>query len=212
MTDYAILDPEQPVADSVREQLQSAARYAQSWHIVHRPTTASRFQIRVRAAIHALKDLEGELALVHSPGESEDPSRVEFHAAVYDLHANTWLMRSAISGVSDNPKGITELPRVLSPQKVEEPRAAAATESFLEAVKGEFTAGAFRSFVDELQVHEALTAAELWSFPAFLKFVLLEMVVARPSHFCALRARPRPGEFPFASRASARLAKSNGRN
>ena len=178
MTDYAILDPEQPVADSVREQLQSAARYAQSWHIVHRPTTASRFQIRVRAAIHALKDLEGELALVHSPGESEDPSRVEFHAAVYDLHANTWLMRSAISGVSDNPKGITELPRVLSPQKVEEPRAAAATESFLEAVKGEFTAGAFRSFVDELQVHEALTAAELWSFPAFLKFVLLEMVVS----------------------------------
>ncbi len=173
----AILDPQQPVADEVRERLRSAARVAQSWHVVHRPKTALTFQRRVQATGRALKGLEKDLAEVPFLDESQDENQNLFRSAVHDLRASAWLLRSAITGVSDGPRGIAILPRVVSPPHNEEPRVAAASESYLRTVDGEFSAATFRTFIDELQAHEVITAAELWSLPAFLKFILLEMLL-----------------------------------
>jgi hypothetical protein len=187
----AILDPQQPVGDAVRERLRKAAGAAQSWDVVHRPNTASAFQTRVRATSRALKVLETDLAAVSFPGESDDENQALFRSAVHDLRASTWLLRSAITGLPDSPRAIASLPRVISPRN-EEPRVAAASELYLRAVEGGFEAAAFRTFVDELQAHEAMTAAELWSFPAFLKFILLEMLLDASRTFVRASA-PRSG-------------------
>ena len=124
----AILDPQQPVADEVRERLRAAARVAQSWHVVHRPNTASTFETRVRAARQALKVHEMTLAELQFRGESEDESQTLFRSAVHELRASPWLLRSAIAGISDSRRTIATIPRVVSPPQNEEPRVAAASE------------------------------------------------------------------------------------
>jgi len=177
MTGFAaIRDPQPPVADEVRERLRRAARVAQSWHVVHRPNTSSTFQTRVQATCRALKALEADLAEVPFTEQSEDENQAQFRTAVHDLRAGTLLLRSAVMGVSDSPRTTATLPRVVS-QRIEEPRVAVASESYLRAIDGEFEVAQFRTFIDELQAHEALTAAELWGFPAFLKFILVEMLL-----------------------------------
>ena len=173
----AILDPQQPIAEEVRERLRIAARIAQSWHVVHRPNTASTFQTRVQATSHALKVLETDLAEKHFPDEFHDENQTLFRSAVHDLRASAWIMRSAVTAVSDSPRNIAILPRVVSPARDEEPRVAAASESYFQAVDGEFSAAALCTFINELQAHEVFTAAELWTLPALLKFTLLEMLL-----------------------------------
>jgi hypothetical protein len=173
----AIFDSQQPVTAEVRERLRKAALVARSWHVVHRPMTASTFQTRVQTAFRALKVLELDLAKTPFQDESEDNNQALFRTAIHDLRASSSRLRSAIMGVSDSPRAIAVLPRVVSPSHNEEPRVAAASESYLRAVDGGFEAATFRTFIDELQAHEVMTVAELWSLPAFLKFTLLEMLL-----------------------------------
>ncbi len=166
----------QPPEAGVLERLRKAAQSAGSWDVVHRPGAASTFPARVAAARAALKRLQGELARMPvAPGEGAST------AAMLELRANSRLLRSAIAGMSAPGRDPARLPRIFHSAQKDEPRVAAVAAAYLRVVDGEFTAPTLQTFIRELQVREPLEVDELWSLAAFLKFVLVEWVVAKAS-------------------------------
>jgi hypothetical protein len=170
MTDRATIPETRPTLDS---GLQEQVRAAASWDIVRRPTTPGAFPPRVVAARNALKALERNLARLQS---TSGPS-AESNSALLELRANARLMRAAVRSVSDIPKVVARLPRVILPAQKDEPRAAALTAAYLRAVDGNFAATTFREFISALQAHDPLTLDELWNLASFLKFTLLESLL-----------------------------------
>jgi hypothetical protein len=180
MIDSATIpNPHKPLASHAIDHLYQAARAAASWDVVHRPTSASTFPTRVRATQNALRQMEKELASPHiadtATGETQPASR---SSAMNDLRENYRLLRSAISGVADSLRVVAKLPRILLHGNQDEPRAAASAATYLRAVDGDFSTPTFRAFIEQLQAHESLIVGELWSIPGFLKFALLEWLLA----------------------------------
>ena len=174
-----ILDPQQPLAGHLIEHLRDAARAAASWNVVHRPNTASTFPARVSAARRALKRLETNLAaLPFQDAAHVDSDPAPRRSALIEMRENIRLLRSAINGVSNSTRVVAQLPRIIQVANQDEPRASASAEIYLRSVEGNFEASTFCTFIDELQAHESLVESELWSIPGFLKFTLLEWLLA----------------------------------
>ena len=165
-----------PVEDSLSESLRAALRDAEGWDVLHRPENKGGFPARVDARREALKRLEGELAQLPI-SVSDSPKKIPFHAELLDLRGNPRSLRTAVSAVSDRPRLVAGLPRVVSEQKQEEPRVASIAAAYLRAVDGIFSGPTLSAFLQRLQVREALTVDELWYVAPFLKFVLLEMLL-----------------------------------
>jgi hypothetical protein len=180
MTDSsAILNPQQLLAGQLLEHLHDAARTAASWDVMHRPNTASTFPVRVRAAQKALRLLETNLAsLPIADTAVGDAYSTSQSSALLELRENFRLLRSVITGVSDSPRVVAKLPRIVRDAQPDEPRVAASAEIYLRAVDGDFSASTFGTFISELQTYEALVVGELWSISSFLKFALLESLLA----------------------------------
>src|ERR1700685_524127 len=91
-----------PVTQQQLDSLRDAARAATSWDVVLRPSTASTFTARLRAAQVALKQLELDLASLPNaevPTAGSHPTDRE--SALLELRGNFRLVRSSITGVSD---------------------------------------------------------------------------------------------------------------
>ena len=175
MTDTAtILDSHQaPSGDSLSE-ISRAANVAASWEVVARPTNAGSFQSRVLAARRAILSLELDLvSLPHAPADAMDSRMI----ALLDLRANPRLLRSGITAVSGKSKDMAELPRVILPNRQDEPRVATVAATYLRVAKGEFSEVTFAAFVRALEVHDPLTVFELWNLPGFLRFCLVERML-----------------------------------
>ncbi len=178
MTDTArMMNPQHLLASDVLERLRNAARGADSWDVVHRPVTACTFQARAHDVRRALKKLELDLAEMPAPDKTDDPDQSLLQSTGLELRANIRLLRAAATAVSDKPRDVARLPRVVLPQRNEVPRVAALTRAYLEAVDGAFSAPTFCTFIHEVQSHEPLTVDELWNVAAFLKFSLLESLL-----------------------------------
>ena len=169
----------QPLSSALLERVRAAA----TWEVVTRPATTGTFPARVHAVQSALKGLELELASERNPSKPTKTST----SALLDLHANARLLRAAVRAVSDKPRVVTLLPRVVLPDHKGEPRVATIASAYLCAIGGNFSAPAFRDFINALQAHDPLTLDELWNASAFLKFTLLEMLLD-DAHFL-LRSR-----------------------
>ncbi|MGA2651786.1 MAG: glucoamylase family protein [Terracidiphilus sp.] len=159
----------QPLSGALLE----CVRVAASWDVVYRPAEQGTFPDRVRTAHRSLKALQRDLALLSpSPGPAENSN-----SALLELRTNARLLRAAVRAVSDRPKVIARLPRVILPAQKDEPRAAAIATAYLRAVNGDFSASAFKHLIHALQAHDPLTLNELWNLPSFLKFILLESLL-----------------------------------
>jgi hypothetical protein len=146
---------------------------ARSWEVVPRPAAPGTFPARVRAAERALKNLQRELGSMRSSSRPAGDSS----SALLELRANARMLRAAVRAVSDRPRVVAGLPRVLLPAQKDEPRAQTIAIAYLRAVAGSFSAPAFRDFISALQTQEPLTLDELWNASAFLKFTLLELLL-----------------------------------
>ena len=171
------LDSAPPLAGDLTERLRNAAETAASWPIIPRSRTAGTFPERVRAARSGLRWLEKHLVRRSAARAERDPHLAPYHAAMQDLRANFRLLRSAIAAAAAQPRHIAALPRIVQARRSGEPRMAAVAEAYLRAVDGDFSAPTFYTFVHALQAREQLTADELWNFPLFLKFSLLESLL-----------------------------------
>ncbi|MGD0911456.1 MAG: glucoamylase family protein [Terracidiphilus sp.] len=173
----------QPLSGPLVECVAAAA----SWDVIYRPTGAGTFPARVRAARRTLDALQHELASVRS---SPKPA-ANSSSALLDMRANARLLRAAVRAVSDRPRIVACLPRVVLPAQKDEPRPAAIATAYLHAVNGDFSAPVFREFIRGLQAQDPLTLDELWNASAFLKFTLLELLLDDARHL--LRS---PGTAP----------------
>lgn len=154
-------------------ELLECVRAAASWDVVHRPVTSSSFPERALTAQRSLKRLERDLAQL--PVSSE--AAVNAGPALLELRANIRLLRSAIRSVSDKPRVVARLPRVVLPELRDEPRASAIASAYLRAVEGNFSPLVFRELIRALQNHDSLTLEELWNLAPFLKFILAETLL-----------------------------------
>lgn len=170
-------EPHQSTEREPSLRMQDAAVATARWDVVTRPKTASAFPARVRAAHRELLDLEAKLARQSLPEMSDDPQRTAYRSVLLELRASHRLLRSALGAVSDRPREIARLPRVLHAGKPEEPRVAALAQAYLSAMEGAFSGPLFSSFISAAQVHEPLNVEELWDLSSFLRFVLLEWVM-----------------------------------
>ncbi len=171
--------PQRPTDNRPPEPLSQAARSAASWNVIHRPTTKGSFPARLKAVRSALERLEANLssrplavATKAESGRDSEPS--EFRL----LRENFRLLRSVIAPLSESLRIVAQLPQVVLDSNRVEPRPAAVAEAYLRAVEGKFAAQPFSTFISELQIQEPLTVEELWSVAGFLKFVLLELLLA----------------------------------
>lgn len=165
-------DPRNALSEEFAQKLRDAASGAQRWDVILRPNSASTFQNRIDTARRALRDLEqrSPSLAAGTAGPRED--------ALTELRQNRRLLRSAIAAVSEKPRIIARLPRVVLPDQSDEPRVAAAAANYLHAVDGAFSLVTFHTFIDEVQIHEPLLLEELWNTSAFLKFLVLEALLA----------------------------------
>jgi len=179
MNDTAsILNTQQSLDSQMLERIHEAARSAASLDVVHRSRASSTFPARVRAAQKALRSLEKDLAaLPPADAESGDTRPNSQDSVLLDLRENFRLLRSAITGVSDSPRVVGKLPRIIHESQDDEPRIAAATNIYLHAVDGKFSEPTLLAFIDELQTHEALVVEELWNIASFLNFALIEWLL-----------------------------------
>ena len=165
----AVPETGQPISSALLECVRTAA----SWEVVTRPATTGTCPARVHAVQSALKGLEVELASMRNSSKLAKTSA----SALLELRANARLLRAAVRAVSDRPRVVALLPRVVLPAHKDEPRVATIASAYLHAVGGNFSAPAFRDFIEALQKHDPLTLDELWNASAFLKFTLLEMLL-----------------------------------
>jgi len=172
-----IVEPEQPPHDELGERLRKEAQTAASWTVVPRPRTASAFQKRVNASRLRLRELEKQLTNRTVTRVEKHPRLVQFRASMQDLRANFRLLRSAVAAVSAQPRHIAGLPRVVLSGHRHEPRVSALAATYLRAVNGDFSPSTFALFMHRFQEFERLEVQELWDFPAFLKFALLDSIL-----------------------------------
>lgn len=178
MSEAAYIAGPQPVlAPDEVMRLHKAARVAASWTVVPRPAEAGSFPGRVRDARRRLKLLERVLAEPRMLNVGHDERFAECRAAILELRANFRLLRAALAAVSERPRHVARLPRVMLAGKQDEPRVASVAATYLRAVDGVFAAPTFQEFVHAIQAHEPLIINELWDVGAFLKFALLESLL-----------------------------------
>ncbi len=168
---------QEAIDDETLDRLRRAADAAAALAVIPRPSGASYFPKRVRAAREALAQLEASLGRQSVAVVPTDPQLVARRSALLELGASHRTFRAAITAVSDKPRQIAQLPRLAPNPRQDEPRIAAVARAYLQAVNGTFSAPTFRAFIGLLQAHEPLNVDELWSVGAFLKFSLLEFLL-----------------------------------
>ncbi|HEX8711830.1 MAG TPA: glucoamylase family protein [Terracidiphilus sp.] len=173
----SIVESQIPPAGELNERLRKAAETAASWTVEPRPRSASAFLDRVGETRERMKQLEKQLTSRSVSRSEAFPNLDEFRASIRELRAHFRLLRSAVAAVDARPEHVAELPRVILSGHRHEPRIAAVSEFYFRATGGEFSAATFDLYVRVLQEREQLTVDELWDFPAFLKFALLEEVL-----------------------------------
>jgi cyclic beta-1,2-glucan synthetase len=171
------------------ERLRQAVDAATSWEVVHRPRAAGHFPKRVAAARAALEQLEGILARQSVTEVPSDPGLVSRRAALLELGASYRLLRTAITAVSDRPREIASLPRLVPASGQDEPRVAAIARAYFCAANGEFSANTFNFFIHALQAHEPLNVGELWSIGPFFRFAWLERILDEANKLLDPRGR-----------------------
>ncbi|MGH9604448.1 MAG: glucoamylase family protein, partial [Terracidiphilus sp.] len=178
MTEAAsVFESQQELGGETIERLRAAADAAASWAVVPRPRTTCAFLGRVRAERGRLRLLESFLARSSMSFPKDDPRLSAYRSVLFDLRANLRLLRAAIIAVSGRPQHVAQLPRIVVTGRKDEPRVAAVANAYLRAVDGDFSVPTFHAFVREFQAREQLTVDELWDFPAFLKYGLLESLL-----------------------------------
>ncbi len=170
-------DAQDVLEKETMERLRLAADEAASWEVILRPRAAGSFPRRVRAARATLAELEAILARQSVAEMPRDPDLLARRTALLELGASHRLLRAAITSVSDRPREIALLPRLVNASGQDEPRMAAVARAYFRAVDGTFSALALSAFIRALQQHEPLNLDELWSIGPFLKLALLETLL-----------------------------------
>jgi cyclic beta-1,2-glucan synthetase len=188
MTDEIITateqDPDSPTIslDHLREQARIAAR---SWGVTRQAHGKDAFQPRIEAAKLSLDKLCDELGRM----PPVDYSQISGPDPILTLRENPRLLRAALLEAASIRRTIRTLPRIAghdaastsnkAERQQEVPRAIAIAAAFFEATQFIWHPDAFTVYLNQLQIDDPLDLEELWALPTFLKFYLLETILAQ---------------------------------
>lgn len=141
-----------------------AQRASAGWNTVHRPRGPLFFFAAVEKARATLPALSEELSRL----TRDNP------VPLLELRENPRLLRSAINEISSIHRKILHLPRVM-----DEPRNVALARAYLDAAHSVWNGSALRIYVETAQRNDPLELKELWALPSFIKFALLESILAQ---------------------------------
>ena len=129
--------------------------------------------------------------------------------ALLDLRANPRLLRSCITAVTVKPRDMEKLPRVILPNRQDEPRIVSLSALYLRTVRGDFSEPTLTTFIRALQAHDPLTVFELWNLPAFLRFSLLEAMLAEAQPALRGQDATGPSQLPALFRSLRTVANTD---
>jgi hypothetical protein len=159
--DQAILDS----AGIRAEDLRTLARLSSAeWDTVHRPHGTTPFILSIEKAKASLDALYGNLQKLTA--QSSRP--------LLELRENPRLLRSAINEMSSIRRKIIHLPRI-----DDKPRDAVLASAYLSASGSVWNGSALRIYIEAAQTRDPLELKELWALPSFLKFALLQLIIAQ---------------------------------
>ena len=134
-----------------------------------------------------MEEIRARQSVAVVPG---DPVLDARRAALLELGASYRLLRAAVTAVSDRPREVASLPRLVLASGQDEPRVAAIARAYFSAVNGEFSAPTFSFFIHALQAHEPFNVEELWSIGPFFRFALLEAILGEAHQLLDFRGKP----------------------
>jgi cyclic beta-1,2-glucan synthetase len=209
MTERVTMINEQRLRDAglVPDALRSAAREdTHRWSTLHGSGDLAAFEQRVETARSRLEALFQDLESLPAQGwPGPEP--------LLEIRENPRMMRSVLDELRTVRRKLRRLPRAVSEDHREEPRAVTVAAAYLQASGSVWNADALRIYLDELQRAEALLLEELWVLPVALRFSLLESILDQAAErFEALSwndGAPRfegpPGDPVFAKLLTARI-------
>ena len=158
-------------AGLVPDELRAAAREdTHRWDAVHGSKDPGAFNARVEAARQRLEKLFQELDSLPTQGwPGPEP--------LLEIRENPRMMRSVLDELRTVRRKLRRLPRAVSGDRQEEPRAITVASAYLAASGSVWNADALRIYLEELQRAEALLLEELWVLPVALRFCLLESIL-----------------------------------
>ena len=147
------------------EDLRAHARAdSAEWSTVHRPRGASLYFQAVQEAKLRLDALNLELK-----GLTTDSP-----LPLLELRENPRLLRTAINEIAGIRRKAEHLPRI-----GEDPRDAVVARAYLHAAHSVWNGSALRIYIEKAQQRDPLELKELWAFPSFLKFELLQLILTQ---------------------------------
>jgi len=179
---YQIPEIDQDILDHAgiraRELSAHARTHAAQWTVVHRPIGPLPFLDSIEQTHSALRALMHELQQL-TP-ESPTP--------LHELQENPRLLRGAIQDISSIRRKVLRLPRIDN-----EPRNAVLARAYLDAASSVWNGSALRIYVDVAQQQDPLQLKELWAFPSFLKFTLLQLIIRQANTMLHMPLSPGAG-------------------
>jgi hypothetical protein len=165
---YRVPEIDQTILDGAGIRADDLSRHAlaasAAWDTVHRPHGTLPFLQSLEKARASLSVLNEELKSL--PPESPVP--------LLELRENPRLLVSVIHEVSSIRRKVTHLPRIAG-----EPRNAVLARAYLEAAHSLWNGSALLVYVEAAQQKDPLELKELWALPSFLKFTLLQLILAQ---------------------------------
>jgi hypothetical protein len=181
-------DPDSP-AISLQHLREHARRAARSWGIGRQAEGKDAFHARIQAARQSLDQLNAQLNAQLDRMPPVDYSKVAGPDPILTLRENPRLLRAALLEAASIRRAVRQLPRIVhrrdpnSPSEnegqQESPRAIAIAAAFYDATRFLWHPDAFAVYLNQLQLDDPLDLEELWALPTFLKFYLLETILAQ---------------------------------
>ncbi len=182
---------------SVAHLRQHARAAARSWDATRQLRGKGAFPSRVEAARLSLDKLSHELNRLPPP----DYSKITGPDPILVLRENPRLLRAAVLEAAALRRKVFKLPRIVIQESTssgprpadgpgsgaanskkpegELPRATAVAVAFFGATDYVWHPEAFRVYVEQLQVNDPLDLEEVWALSTFVKFYLLEEILAQ---------------------------------
>ncbi|HUY80249.1 MAG TPA: glucoamylase family protein [Acidobacteriaceae bacterium] len=165
---YQIPEIDQEFFDQAGIRVESLTEHALAqpaqWSTNHRPV----------GPLPILDSLEQVRTAFHTLTDELQQLKPDSAASLRDLRENPRLLHSAILEMAAIRRKISRLPRINN-----EPRNAVLARAYFDAAHSLWNGSAFRIYVNAIQQKDPLDLNELWALPAFLKYELLQLILAQ---------------------------------
>ena len=186
---YQISEIDQSIFDQARISAESLAEHAHAqckhWTTVHRP----------KGPLPFLDSLEQMRASFHGLIGQLQQLKADSPPPLHELQESPRLLRAALLDMAAIRRQISALPRIAL-----EPRNAVLAREYFEAAHSVWNEAALNIYITVVQNKFPLELNELWTLPAFLKYELLQLILAQARSLLNAQQSAQPQDVALLTR------------